>query len=774
MTRLLAAAIAITLSCAALAQAPVPANMNAQATELATRLGRERSAEGLETIIKSRNVELLAAYGRALANSNKGVDERVRGLVPMPADLEAVMVRYFADPVMGRRLPTLCAASLMRCRSPALFDLMLAAWRSSKPGDDTYNLGNAVVLYEAPEALAQLTAWLTATDAPKGEDQARVMRALGQQKYAPAIPVLSALMAQAPPGKPSVAAEALNSIQTLASAEAVLARMEAIARVPSRPEIVNESKGLAARLAQYPVEVKIPYARVKAALPADTRDFAIQWLGTRKDPAAAPDVIVLLGESATYSRSIEAIVASDSPQVWKEARAALDRYAREGKLQESTVRYAASMLDAKIADPAKHMAEKRAIQRDADFGTHSQLLERDLMEARKLKESNPQAYVTAVREYIAAMEKLGADYPDSRPAKSAVDAARRQYTMDLAHYVRFRQKKPREALELYAAAQSGGEALAAFAIADTWQYDLADKQRALAEYRKMVAPMPTGDLVAQDRELALKAWGQRWLAAQIDYLATGKRFNGALLPEDVAVVMLAVSAGGQYDYFGLSTLAQRSQAARGNAGKPVDRAEFQRALSALPPSAFALLASISFASYLPDAQSILAYFARQDPAGFATASYFALLEQVGRGPEGPAYAAMLAPGMSTGGSDPMREAKTRFFSERRIDVKALATKPADKRMSSPQATWNLFIASLRKADLATAMSCLTPQIQAKFRPLFSAMSPAEMRAAADSFKGFKLSGGFGQYQEAFVVRSDGNGGSVTFVNSGGAWRIDDM
>jgi hypothetical protein len=774
MTRLFASAIAITLSCAALAQAPAPVNTNAQATELATRLGRERSAEGLETIVKSRNVELLAAYERALANSSKGVDERVRGLIPMPADLEAVMVRYFDDPVMGRRLPTLCATNLMRCRSPALFDLMFAAWRSSKPGDDTYNLGGAVLRYEAPEALAQLTAWLTAPDAPKGENQAGIIRALGQQKYAPAIPVLSALMAQAPPGKPSVAAEAFSSIQTPASAEAVLGRMEAIARAPSRPEIVNESKGLASRLAQYPVEVKIPYARLKAALPADTRDFAIQWLGTRKDLAAGPDVIVLLGERATYPRAIEAVIASDSPQVWKEARAALDRYAREGKLPEDQLRYAVSRLDAKIADPAKHMAEKRAIQRDADFSTHSQLLERDLMEARKLKESSPQAYVTAVREYIAAMEKLGAEYPDSRPAKSAVDTARRQYAMDLAHYVRFRQKKPREALELYAAAQSGGEPLAAFAIADTWQHDLADKQRALAEYRKMVAPMPAGDLVAQDQELALKAWAQRWLAAQIDYLATGKRFSGALLPEDVGVAMLAMSAGAQYDYFGLSALAQRMQAARGSAGKPVDRAEFQRVLSALPPSAFAFMASISYASYLPDAQSILAYLARQDPAGFGTASYFALLDQVGRGPQGPGYAAMLAPGMSAGGSDPMREAKTRFFSERRIDMKALATKPADKRMSSPQATWDLFIASLRKADLATAMSCLTPQIQARFRPLFSSMSPAQMRAAADSFKAFKLSGGFGEYQEAFVVRSDGKAGSVTFVNSGGTWKIDEM
>jgi hypothetical protein len=45
---------------------------------------------------------------------------------------------------------------------------------------------------------------------------------------------------------------------------------------------------------------------------------------------------------------------------------------------------------------------------------------------------------------------------------------------------------------------------------------------------------------------------------------------------------------------------------------------------------------------------------------------------------------------------------------------------------------------------------------------------------ADRSKDFRLSGGFGEYQEAFVVRSDGKAGSVTFVNSGGTWRIDEM
>ncbi len=772
MTKLFAAAIAALLSCTALAQAP--ANTNNQASELARKLGQERSAEGLETILSSGNVDLLSAYDHGFYETGmrlytSGGNKRA----PVPADVEAVMLRHYQDPVVGPRITGLCGKSGMACQTQALFDLMLAEWRSGKPRPGA-SLGDAVLSFQAPGADAALIAWLDAADAPTGGALDSVIQTLGVRKSAGAAPAIAAAMAKAPPGKSGNAPWALSQIGTAAAAEALLVRLESLKRAPPSKEITEDARRIAGSLAQFPPTVPISYARLRATLPENIREYSVQWLLQRKDLAAVPDALVLLVEPATYSGAINALVATDSPEVWKQARAALEKGKNDGRLQPNQYSYAISMLDAKIADPAKHLAEKQAIQKDADFRTHSDLLGRDLLEARKLKESNPQAYVMAVREYLAATEKLGADYPDSRSAKFAVELALRENSMELAHYVRFRQKKPREALDLYAAAEAHGQMFAALAIADTWQYDLGDKQRALAEYKKMVARAPSREDAGKNENLALQAWGQRWLAAQIDYLATGKKFGGTLYPEDTAPMMLVLSAGQQSDTFGLSALARRTQSARGAGGKPADRAEFQSALSALPSSVFALQASILYVSYLPGARAILAHLARQDPAGFATASYFALLDQVGRSPEAAGYLSMLAPGMSAGGSDPMREAKTRFFSERRIDMKALAPKPADKRMSSPQATWDLFIASLRKADLATAMSCLTPQIQARFRPLFSQMSPAEMRTAADSFKAFKLSGGFGEYQEAFVVRSDGKAGSVTFVNSGGTWRIDEM
>ena len=198
----------------------------------------------------------------------------------------------------------------------------------------------------------------------------------------------------------------------------------------------------------------------------------------------------------------------------------------------------------------------------------------------------------------------------------------------------------------------------------------------------------------------------------------------------------------------------------------------KRVLDKTPASAFVLMQNLPFVSYLPDAAAILAFLERHDPAGFATACYFGLIELVER--RGAKEVGYIAPGMGpAAGKDPLREAKARFVRERRIDLGEVA-KPPDKRMSSPQATWELFIASLRKADLETAMACLTPRMQTRFKPLFSGMNPAQLRESADSFKGFQLSAAYGEFQEALVVRSNGKAGSVTFVNAGGAWKIEEM
>jgi|SRR5215831_10994429 len=62
---------------------------------------------------------------------------------------------------------------------------------------------------------------------------------------------------------------------------------------------------------------------------------------------------------------------------------------------------------------------------------------------------------------------------------------------------------------------------------------------------------------------------------------------------------------------------------------------------------------------------------------------------------------------------------------------------ADARMSSPEATWKLYLASLKSGDLETARACLVPAMH----PILDALAqggPAKLASIADSFTGFAM------------------------------------
>jgi hypothetical protein len=669
MKRSIVAIIFALAGAQAIAQPAPPGSQNAQAIELAQKLGREASAEGLETIIKTGNWDLLAryvsAYGQGAIRHTPGEGYKVSTI---PKDLEAIMLRYYADDEVGPRLWGLCGSSSgARCESRELFDRMLAEYRSGKPRNRGENLFSAMTRSGAPGVEEALTRWLTAPDAPKGQVLSSLMSELGQRKYGPAVPALSSILDAQPPGSPGNALFALASIQTEDSANALLSRLAVLKRAPQTPEVVKESRDIGMRLAQFPPAIPISYARLRAALPDEVREFATPWLAQRHDLAAVPDAISLLGDKATYPGAITALIGTGSPEVWKQARAAVEKYRNEGRMGDGEYRYASSTLDAKIADPAKYQAEQAAIKSEREFETHLTLLNRDLEEARKLRGSNPDGYVAAMREYLEAAGKLAAAYPDTFRAKNLERTTLSNLRIDLANVVRFRQRRPKQAIELYDIARAKGNAIAGFAIADTLQYDLRDNKAALAEYRKLVMPMPTPPPGAmQNEEIALSVWAQRWLAAQIAFLETGKKFSGALKPEDMAVVVLLMAGPGQNDTFDLmGSMKALSLSPQASAD---DRAEATRKLNALPTSSFALQASAILVPALADADSILAYLGRQDPAGFATACFFGFLE-VSEANGAAAYLGITP--ARAGGRDPMREARTRFFKERRIDLVAL-------------------------------------------------------------------------------------------------------
>ena len=670
---ILLAALALATAFAQGEAAAPPANPNAQAKELATRLGREQSVEGLETIVAARNVDLFEAYERGWRNATAGQPSR-----PLPPAIEALIIRHYGDPVMGPALLTLCTSNWTPYQTRELFDLMFAEWRSGNVRRSTYPIRDAVLRTSLTGIEAPLLEWLKARDPPEMEDLKPIVGFLGRRRYAPAIPVIDKYQRDPDRWLARTASVALVDIATPEAIDAVLARLAAMRTEAVGATAIEDRNFLMGHVAQLPASVPLPYAKFRAALPEDVRGYSLTWLSVRKDLAAVPDALAILGEK--YPAGLEALVATDSPEVWSKARAEVERLKGQGRLNDGQYQYASKLLDEKIADPGKHFAERRRREVALQFEGRRAPLARAKAEAVKLRASDPERYVAAMRDYIAAVERDARDYARELGEPVRLNDVASE-SLALAHFVRFRLKRPREALVLYSAADAGGGGLGAFGVADTLQFDLDDAKAALAQYRKLLAlhRTPAADEARRRgnteprQEEAMQRWVERWLAAQVEFLATGKTFSATLGPEDIAGAALALYFGGggaQDDTIDLAPLYRMMEggASVGRAPPAIDRKEVARVLASLPRSGFTLMRTAYFVAFMPDARSILAYLARQDPAGYASAGLFGVVELAERNAEGERYA-MLVPGFAgPDGASAIREAKARFLRERRIVV----------------------------------------------------------------------------------------------------------
>jgi hypothetical protein len=664
----LAAAILALCFAWAFAQAQ-PANSNQQAKDLAYRLGREMSLEGLETLVAARNVDLFAQYERGW----REVTSNRKPQQPLPPAFEALIVSNYRDPVMGPALRTLCSANWTQYQTRELFDLMFAEWRSGKVRPSTYPIRDAVLRTDLEGIEAPLLEWIRAPDRPQMEDLKQVIGFLGRRRYEPAIPVIAGYLRDPDRWTGRTAGAALIDIGTPEAIEPVLARMAALRGEAASAQQKEEREFLANRIAALPATLPLAYARFRAALPENTRGYSITWLRTRKDMAALPDVLQHMGDAGGYGPSIEALIATDSPDIWRRARARAEELNTEGRLKGGEYLYAKSMLDEKIANPEQHFAAKRQAQASQKYYSERSELEREGAELRKLRASDPERYAATMRAQLAKRERhvrdnsgvLGAFGP-----RQELQAVGMQYLV-LGHYVRFRLKRPRDALELYAAAQRDDMVAGGFAIGDTWQYDLRDPQRAATEYRAFLAAirqMP--HRMQRDEEVVLK-WADRWVQAQLAYLAGGTTFSGALKGDDLIGATYATFMGAASvaeDVFEGGELMRLL-----DAPAAADRERIVKMLQGLPVSAFSLAYGTPFLGYMPDARSVLDFLRRRDPAGYASACYFGVIEVVEKeGAHG--RAGMMVPGvMDPAQGKGLREAKARFLRERRVtvDVKGL-------------------------------------------------------------------------------------------------------
>jgi hypothetical protein len=233
----------------------------------------------------------------------------------------------------------------------------------------------------------------------------------------------------------------------------------------------------------------------------------------------------------------------------------------------------------------------------------------------------------------------------------------------------------------------------------------------------------------------LAAGMKEWLEHEIAYLERGKRFSGTISRADMGSAQLWLMLGAMQ--------------------VPGESPPDARSLSQLPPSQLQLGRALPLALEL-EPREMLAFFDKHDPAGYLTA-------------------ALLAAASARSPSPYVKAAAETFFRERGIQGGPSAR--PDPRYASPEKTWALFLAAAKKGDAAAVLDCLTPELQGRFQDLFKRMPRQDLRAMAESFVAFSVTSAYGEFREAMVVRQQGDtklGGSVTFVNDGGAWKIAEM
>lgn len=390
-------------------------------------------------------------------------------------------------------------------------------------------------------------------------------------------------------------------------------------------------------------------------------------------------------------------------------------------------------------------------ERQKEFDAKKGALDAQRTAVRSLKDSSPEAYLKGAIDYLRAQERLVQEYPELPHAAVGLRGDIGNEYLNLGHFARFRMKRPNQAIELYEAGRKSGNGLAALALPDTYQFDLRNKAQALARYRGLLDEQRRAPQPSNETEAGLLQFAKAWLAHQVDYLAAGKTFSGRIRQEECGAVALVLyyGAGGgtQDDHFDVTSIYRLLP--------EIDRKAIGQKLETLPASAFTLLRTAALASAMPDADSILRYLKKHDPAGFASACFLGMVDLIDRRARvSGGQLAMLLPGLAAtpaGKANPMRVAAARFNKEHGI----VAEKP-DPRMASPEQTWQLFIGSLRKGDAETALSCLTPALQNRFRPLLGSQPPEKLRAMAESFtRGHQA-------------------GMIHFADVGGAWKISKM
>ncbi|MGD0949952.1 MAG: hypothetical protein ABSA52_21310 [Candidatus Binatia bacterium] len=762
--------------------------------DAAGKLGLLQSVPGLTEMVRHKDSKLIDEYSREF---------RFQCGPELGRAIESLLIENFDDVALRKSLGSL----LFHCppyQSRRLFDLLLAAVRQGGDRWQTYTMAQLMVrtgLAIEPEVL-DLLAQLPKSTAPQPSLCARystpreeVIQFLGKRRYVPAVPEFQRLLKD-PGAELCITCEALTRIGTRASLRSTV---ECVDRF--RRELPNEVMAVFDALGELPPDAPLDFPAFRHALAPKAGDpFIGQYIGFikhRRERQGVTDLLAYLdsGPDAPgrlYQSALEALLDFESPEVWQQALEHVERQHAQGHLDEGHYLFATGALHQRLQSPEKFVAQKRESERQAkiqeEAGDEMRRRSATLAPIRYLRQSDPEEYVRRYRQLLNVWEAEGRAHPDREHRIAVTNSIGSQY-WQLGTFTRFALRRPREALSFYEKAiesiPAEQQALIHIALADLYQFELGDSEKAIAEYERVLAGLEQQAQAApQQDEPVMRPWST-WLGREIEFLKTGVPFSGVIGRNDVAqifmVIMLYTSPGLEDVAAIDSRLEQLVRPDPKQARPSVDGAKVAQVLDTLPSSRLILARTVYLLPYL-SVDTILRYLDRQDPARFLSASLLgAAVMEESQLPSGEAARdrrdfdlfppATLRDAAGKKGALVVAAASFARTTGIRLEV------APDPRFSSPDKTWESFLAALNAGDAAAALACFASNKAAQFRPLFTGMSAQQMKDMAASFIAFVPMSDMGNMKEyglTRMVNGERRAGFAYFQDEAGEWKIGEM
>ncbi len=432
------------------------------------------------------------------------------------------------------------------------------------------------------------------------------------------------------------------------------------------------------------------------------------FVGTRHHPAAVPALVTSIDQGYKVLGRVEPrnnlplglLLEYQDPTVWRLAAEELERLKREGRVTDQAYAAGKQQVDRALADPQLTLARMHARDARVQFEKRRAALGVGSVRIDAMRDESPRMYADQQAKYLARLDEIAREIGDEGVA---YDVAGQYFALGMM--VRFRLRDAREAVTYFEKAAASHHAMAQVALADTYQLELKDRNAALAAYERALAEAtsePKGRLFFpySPQGNRMNDFWRAWLAQEVEFVRTGKPFDGRI-PENVVAGFfdaLFGNAGYFIDVFAYDVPVDTREVVQGFPGMRmpasatlappardwpeveaslhrVEKAGLAEKLAKLPPSRLYLFVALRPVSALSAAE-ILRYLARNDPSGYWTACLLGTVSYLdSRGAERRELAvrtgaAQLLPGIAaTGKPNALSSAATQFLATRGLRVK---------------------------------------------------------------------------------------------------------